>query len=394
MRFGGGLIAIFAVACGLAVGNIYYAQPLLEAIGAGFSVGHAQAAFVVTVTQIGYAFGLLALVPLGDLVENRRLILTILVGTVVSLVCAGVAPNFACFLAASLAIGVSSVVAQVLVPLAANLAPAAERGRVVGQVMSGLILGILFARALAGFISGVAGWRAVYLVSAVMLTLTLVVLARALPVRRPAYPDGYLALMRSLVTIFRREPVLRRRVVYQSAMFGLFSAFWTTITFHLSAAPFHLSTTWIGAFALVGAAGALVAPLAGRLGDGGYGRWVSGAAFCIAAFGFALALVPDRLWTLALAAVAIDVAVQASLVSGQQAIYALDPAARGRLNTLYIGLFFFGGAAGSWLGSVAYERAGWSGVVALGVALPLAALLYWCTERPARARGLQNEGAR
>jgi predicted MFS family arabinose efflux permease len=373
-------IAVFAIACGLAVGNLYYAQPLLEAIGATFHVGETPAALVVTITQIGYAFGLLALVPLGDLVENRRLIVTILSATVVALACAALAPNFASFLVASLAIGITSVVAQVLVPLAANLAPAESRGRVVGQVMSGLIAGILLARAFAGGIAEVAGWRAVYGVSAVLCAATIVVLARVVPLRRPAYAEGYGALMRSLVTLFRREPVLRRRIVYQAAMFAVFSAFWTTVTFRLAAAPFHLGTGWIGAFALVGAAGAAIAPVAGRLGDAGHGRVVSGLAFAVAAVAFALALVPGNIVTLALAAVAFDVAVQASLVTGQQAIYALDPAARGRLNTLYIGLFFLGGAAGSAGSSAAYARAGWPGVVTIGIVLPLLALAYWSTE--------------
>ena len=380
----GGTIAIFAIACGLAVGNIYYAQPLLETIGATFGVGDTTAGFVVTVTQIGYACGLLALVPLGDLIENRRLILTIMACTTAALVAAAAAPAFAFFLAASLAIGVTSVVAQVLVPLAANLAPPEARGRVVGQVMSGLILGILLARAVAGFVSGVAGWRSVYVLSAVLLALTIAVLARVLPRRVPDYPHGYGALMRSLVTIFRREPVLRRRVIYQSAMFAIFSAFWTTITFRLASPPFGLGETWIGAFALVGAAGALIAPVAGRLGDAGYGRPLSGATFLVAAGGFALTLVPGRIWTLACGAVAIDLAVQASLVTGQQAIYALDAAARSRLNTLYVGLFFFGGAAGSAASTLLYARAGWPGVVALGTGLPLAAFAYWLFEKPAR----------
>jgi predicted MFS family arabinose efflux permease len=321
-------------------------------------------------------------VPLGDLVENRRLILTILAGTVLALVAATAAPNYASFLVASLGIGVTSVVAQVLVPLAANLAPPEARGRVVGQVMSGLIAGILLARAFAGFVSGIAGWRAIYGLSAVLMLATIGVLARVVSVREPAYAGTYASLMRSLVTIYRAQPVLRRRIAYQAAMFGAFSAFWTTVTFRLVAAPFHFTEPEIGAFALVGASGALVAPVAGRLDDAGHGRAITGAAFCIAAAAFALAWIPGNIWTLALAGIGIDVAVQTTLVAGQGAIYALDPAARNRLNTLYVGLFFFGGAAGSALSSIAYARAGWPGVVALGVALPVAALLFWFSEVP------------
>ena len=318
--------------------------------------------------------------PLGDLLENRRLVLTILAGTVASLVVAAFAPTFAAFLLASLAIGATSVVAQVLVPFAAHLAPEASRGRVVGQVMSGLLGGILLARALAGVIAGFAGWRNVYVVSAILLALTIVVLAIVMPRRTPSFAGGYRTLMTSLVAIFRAEPVLRRRAAYQACMFAAFSAFWTCVTFVLSAEPYRLSETQIGLFALAGALGALVAPVAGRLGDAGMGRAASGGAFAIGAAGFAATLLPFGLWSLAGGAIFIDVAVQASLVLGQQAIYALDPEQRGRLNTVYVALFFLGGAAGSALGSAMYERARWPGVVALGVALPLGALAIWFSE--------------
>lgn len=378
-----GLIAIFALACGLAVGNLYYAQPLLDTIGRTFGIGEAAAGLIVTVTQLGYAAGLVLLVPLGDLFENRRLVATILFGTVLALVAAALAPSFGWFLGASLAIGVTSVVAQVLVPFAASLAPAETRGRVVGQVMSGLLTGILLARAVAGIISNAAGWRAVYVISAVMLAAMIVVLYRVLPDRRPNLAVGYGALIASLARIYAREPVLRRRAAYQAAMFGSFSAFWTSITFLLSGAPFHLSPLWIGMFALAGAAGALIAPVAGHLGDGGHERWATGLSFVVASGGFLLTILADRMWALVAGAILIDLGVQTTLILGQQAIYALNPAERSRLNTAYVATLFIGGAVGSAVSGITYAHAGWLGVAVFGAALPAAALAYWLTDRRA-----------
>ncbi len=379
----GALIVLFAVACGLAVANLYYAQPLLETIGHDFGVGEATAGLIVTVSQLGYALGLLLVAPLGDLFENRRLIVTIMAGTVLALLAGACAPTFGAFIGASLAIGITSVVAQILVPLAAHLAPAQTRGRVVGQVMSGLLTGILLARAAAGIISGAIGWRAVYEISAALLVVLIVVLYRALPTRQPDFARGYGALLTSLVRIYRTEPILRRRAAYQSAMFGCFSAFWTSITFLLAGSHFHLSETWIGVFALAGSVSAVFAPIAGRLGDSGHERVSTGIAFLIAAGGFALTLLQTNIWALISGAILIDLAVQTSLVLGQRAIFALNPAERSRLNTLFMATFFVGGAIASAVAAALYAHFGWIGVACFGVALPLAAFGLWLTERTA-----------
>ena len=376
----GATIAVFAVACGLAVGNLYYAQPLLDTIGRAFGVTEAGASLIVTVTQLGYAAGLLFIAPLGDLLENRRLIATVLGGTVIALLAAAAAPTFGAFIVASLGIGVTSVAAQILVPFAAHLAPAQRRGRIVGQVMSGLLMGILLARAAAGVISGALGWRAVYLISAGLLVLTIAVLLRTLPRRQPAFAHGYGELVASLGRIFREQPILRRRAAYQSAMFGTFSVFWTSVTFLLAGPAFHFSQTQIGVFALAGAAGALFAPIAGRLGDGGHERIVTGGAFLAAAAAFALTLLQRQMWALVCGAIVLDLAVQTTLVLGQRAIYSLDPAARSRLNTLYIATFFCGGAAGSAAAGFVYAHAGWAGSVAIGAVLPLAAFVLWLAD--------------
>lgn len=385
--FSGGMILMFALACGLTAGSLYYAQPLLETLGRQFNVGEAATGLIVTITQLGYAAGLVLIAPLGDLLENRRLIAIVLSGTVLASLAAAFATSFPMFLAASLAIGVTAVVAQVLVPFAGHLAPPENRGRVVGQVVSGLLMGVLLARAAAGILSGAVGWRAVYFISAALLTLTIAVLLRVLPRRQPTFALGYFALVGSLGRIFATEPILRRRAATQSCMFAAFSAFWTSITFLLAGPHYHLSQTGIGLFALAGAAGALFAPVAGRLGDSGHERTATGCAYALAAGAFALTLVQTQIWALVSGAIFLDLAVQTTLVLGQRAIYALDPAARSRLNTIYIATFFCGGAVGSAISGMAYARAGWLGVALFGTLLPIGALLIWLTDRqPARAQ--------
>jgi predicted MFS family arabinose efflux permease len=382
-----GLVLLFAISCGLAVGNIYYAQPLLETLGRDFHASHSLVGLIVTMTQIGYATGLLLIVPLGDLIENKKLVMLVFCGTIASLLLAGFAPGIRLFFLASLLIGITSVVAQVLIPLAAALTPPARRGQVVGQIMSGLLLGILFARALSGFVAGAFGWRTVYFASAALLLALIAVLAKTLPARKPSFAGTYGELLRSLYHIFRNEPVLRRRAAYQTAMFASFSSFWTTITFLLTGPTFHFTQTQIGFFALAGAAGAIVAPLAGRLGDRGYQRPATGVAFVVAIVGYLITFHAAHWWVLVVAAIVIDAAVQTTLVCGQQLIYNLHPEQRSRLNTLFIAAFFVGGAAGSAIASWAYDRVGWNAVIIIGVALALSAAAYWLTE-PNPKRGV------
>lgn len=375
------LIVVFAAACGLSVANLYYAQPLIGTIASAFHVGQSSVGVAVTVTQLGYAAGLVLVVPLGDLIENRRLITVVMSVAVVALLAAASMTTLPGFFAAALAIGLTAVAAQIVVPFAAHLAQPESRGRVVGQVMSGLLAGIVLARVVAGIISGIAGWRAVYIFSAVLLAVMVVILRRSLPVRQPESVGTYRSLITSLGRIYLREPVLRRRAFYQAAMFGTFSVFWTGITFLLSRAPFDFSTTELGVFAIAGVLGVFMAPLAGRLGDKGHERWLTGAAFLLAAGSFAVTLLQKELWALVFGALFIDLAVQTTLVLGQRAIYALNPLERSRLNTLYIATFFVGGAIGSAGAGIVFARYGWPGVVTLGAAFPLAAFLFSLTER-------------
>ncbi|WP_406433425.1 MFS transporter [Streptomyces sp. NBC_01589] len=383
----GRLVALMAVASGMTVANLYYAQPLLSALSDVFHTSTATAGGLITLTQIGYVIGMLFLVPLGDRLEKRNLITALLTVTTLALVAAGLATSFPMLLIASLISGATSVVAQILVPFAASLAPDHARGRIVGRVMSGLLTGILLSRTLSSLVSDLAGWRVVFLGSAGLMAILGVALRAALPKHAPTTSIPYHHVLRSTVGLVRKHPALLRRGLYQAAMFGAFSAFWTTVSFVLTGPGFHYSPVGVGVFALVGAAGAAVAPFAGHWADRGLVRPMTGAAFVVAALAFALAgLGRHSVVLIALAAILIDMAVQATLILGQHTVYQLDPAARARLNSAFIAMFFVGGAAGSQLGSVVFHAAGWPGLTVLGAVLPLVALVYWASE-PGRRQG-------
>jgi predicted MFS family arabinose efflux permease len=390
------LTLVLAAACGLSVANIYYSQPLLELIAHSYHTGQGSAAIVVTATQVGYAVGLIFLMPLGDLLENRRLSSYTLLGTAVAAALAGLSPNLASFLVLSVLIGVTSVVAQILIPLAAHLAPEAQRGQFVGRVMSGLLLGILLARTVSSLLAAAWGWRSVYLVSAALMLAMAAALLRLLPRHRPAGSGSaasYPQLLRSVATLARTEPALRRRAASQALMFATFSAFWTSITFELIRAH-HLSQTGIAVFALVGAAGALAAPLAGRVADLGHGHLGSGVAFALAVAAMAAAgLLAGNLLLLAAAAVVLDLAVQGHQILSQHEIYGLRPDARARINTVFMGTVFLGGAAGSAASAVVYQRYGWSGTAWLGVVLATAGFLLWSSAGLLRHRTAATVGS-
>ncbi len=386
----GGLILLLAGAAGLIVANVYYPQPLVGPISVALGLSPQSAGLVVTLTQIGYAIGLLLLVPLGDLLENRRLILSATALATVALVVAALSHRAATFLAATFVIGLGSVAVQILVPLAAHLAPPAQRGRAVGEVMSGLMLGIMLARPAASIITYASTWHAVFWISAALMIALCVVLRLALPRRRPTIRLSYLALLRSMASLALRTPVLQRRALYHAALFGAFSLFWTTAPLQL-AQVFHLSQAGIALFALAGVAGAVSAPIAGRLADRGWTRPATGLAMIAVAAAFLLGrlglgvgpLHTKTLGVLALTATAIllDFGVTANLVLGQRAIFMLGDETRSRLNGLYMATFFAGGAACSALGGWAFAEGGWSLTMWVGLALPLLAVSFYLTER-------------
>ncbi len=352
------VVVVLAVACGLAVANLYYAQPLLVPIARTFGVRPGTASVVLVVTQVGYAAGMVLLAPLGDLLENRRLSARVLLASAVALTVAATAPSLQVFVAAMLAVGMTSVVAQILVPLVAHLAPDERRGQLVGRVMTGLLLGILLARTASSLLTSAFGWRAVYALSAALMLLLSLALTRLLPQRRPAAGPGYGGLLVSMLALVREEQVLRRRAVYQSLMFASFSVFWTAIAGEL-VQRHGFGQTQIGLFALVGAAGAAAAPVAGWLGDHGHSTAATGASMALAAAALLLAaLLPGSITALAVAAVGLDCAVQTSLVLGQRAIYSTRPEARSRMNTIFITTFFLGGALGSALAGALFAAYG------------------------------------
>jgi predicted MFS family arabinose efflux permease len=305
-----------------------------------------------------------------------------------ALVLAAVAPSGPLFLLACLLIGLLSVAAQMLVPIAAHLAPDASRGRMVGNVMSGLLAGIMLARPVSSLIASAFGWRAVFFASAAAIAALAVVMRALLPARRPNADHHYFALIGSLWTLFRQTPILRRRAAYQAFLFAAFSLFWTAVPLELAGPTFDLSQRGIGFFALAGAAGAISAPIAGRLADRGWTRIVTGFSMAIIAVSFLLAQLggAGSLAALVAAGLLIDGAVQANQVVGQRAIYALGAEARSRLNGLYVALFFIGGAAGSAIASLVYALGGWRWICWIGCAFPVAALALFATEFAGQAR--------
>jgi predicted MFS family arabinose efflux permease len=374
---------VFAAACGLIVANLYFAQPLAGEIGRTLGLRAESIGLIVTVTQLGYAVGLVLLVPLGDLVENRRLISSTLVGAALGLAMMALAPSGAVFLGAAFALGLGSVAAQILVPFAAQLAPEASRGRVVGNVMSGLMVGILLARPVASMTADLWGWRAVFGTSAVVTAILSAGLSRGLPERHPGAGLDYAGILRSLFTLLAGTPVLQRRAAYQACLFGAFSLFWTAVPLLLEGPSFHLTQRGIALFALAGAGGAAIAPVAGRLADRGLTRRYSGLfmAAVLAAFGLAwLGAARTSIPLLVVAAIVLDLGVAANLVLGQRAIFSLAAGIRSRLNGLFIAIFFLGGAAGSAFAGVALARGGWPAVTALGAGFAGVCLLIYGSE--------------
>lgn len=382
------MMVVLAAACGLIVANLYYSQTLVGPISSALGLPSGAAGLIVTLTQIGYVAGLLFIVPLSDKIENRRLIVTALAVVVLALILAAVSTESMLFLTAALLIGSGSVVAQILVPLAAALSSEEQRGRVVGNVMSGLLLGIMLARPISSLVAGLWGWRTIFVLSAVGMALLALWLARVLPKRNPESTLTYIQLVASLMELFKKNPILRRRAFYQACLFGSFSLFWTTVPLRL-ADEYGMSQQGIALFALVGVAGAIAAPIAGRLADKGLTRTITLGAIVTAVVSFLLIalLHNNSLFTLVLlfvVAVTLDMAVSGNLVASQRIIFSLGNEARGRLNGLFMAIFFIGGAVGSSLGGLTYAHGGWVSSASIGVALPFIAFLYFLTERKSR----------
>jgi predicted MFS family arabinose efflux permease len=376
---------LLALSCGLIVANIYYAQPLVGPIATELGLSPQAAGLVMTMTQLGYGVGLFLVVPLGDLIENRRLAVSVLALCAVALAIAAYSTHPFPFFAAALCVGLGSVAVQILLPYAGHLSPEHIRGRVIGNIMTGLMLGIMLARPLSSFVASVSSWHAVYAMSAAIMVLLALLLRQTLPVRKPQARLGYGALLASMLHLARDTPMLRRRALYQAGLFGAFNLFWTTVPLVLAGPAFQMSQTGIALFALVGAAGAISAPIAGRLADRGWTRPATAVALLLTTGGFALTLLaapgsPLSLAAFVAAAIAIDFGVQGNVVLGYRALFMLGAEQRSRLNGLYMTTFFLAGAAGSAIGAWAYVHGGWTLAAWIGGLLPMLALIYLATE--------------
>ncbi|MDA1544160.1 MULTISPECIES: MFS transporter [unclassified Bacillus cereus group] len=381
-----GLIILLATACGIIVANLYYAQPLIGLISNEIGLSNSSAGLIVTLTQIGYVVGLLFLVPLGDIVENKKLILILLFLSAFALISMVFVKSATLLLIASFFIGLGSVAAQVLVPLVSYLSSENARGRVVGNVMSGLLLGIMLARPISSLVADMWGWNAIFALSAIVIIILAFVLSKVLPTRKPKAKTNYIALLNSMWQLLRTTPILRRRAIYHACVFGAFSLFWTTVPLLLSSPAFHFSQTAIALYALVGITGAIAAPIGGRLADLGWTRPATGIALTVVIISLILPLFiqsssPFGIAVLVIAAILLDMGVSANLVLSQRLIFSLSPEIRSRLNGLFMAIFFLGGAVGSFIGGWAYALGGWNLTLWIGIAFPTIALLYFAREK-------------
>jgi predicted MFS family arabinose efflux permease len=378
------ILLLMSISAGVVVANLYYNQPLLELMARSFKTAPRWIGLVPTLTQIGYAVGMLLFIPLGDVADRRQLILTMSVLSIGALIATALAPSFAVLAIASLAVGVFSIVPQLLVPLAAYLARAEERGRAVGDVMSGLLIGILVARTVAGSVGQYLGWRAMYWVAAALMALITIAMGLMLPRVRGETDHSYLALQRSLLSLIKTEPVLREAAFVGAMLFGTFSAFWATLVFLVSNPPYHYGSQVAGLFGLVGVAGAAAAPIAGRMADKRDRRANLRAAIIIVTVAFLVLLLwPHKLWGLVVGVILLDAGVQSGQVTNQSRIYSLTPEAHNRLNTVYMVTYFVGGALGSAMGTFAWDHWRWTGVAATGLILCTAAMAPMIRRRQA-----------
>ncbi len=383
-------VGLLSFSVGAIVANIYYVQPLLAEMAREFGVSANRIGLVAMLTQAGTALGMAIFVPLGDNCERRSLLTWLLASACAALCCVAAAPNLILLSAASFAVGACGAAVHVLVPWAAHLAPERDRGKVVGTVFSGLLMGILLARTFSGFAGALFGWRAVYGIAAAVMLSLLFLLRSKLPSTPAEHALPWIDLMRSIGRLVRQHAALRESTFIGAAMFCAFSAFWTTLSFFLQTRPYRYGPSVAGLFGLVGAAGALCAPVAGRLTDKRGPRLTILLALLASAAAFVLmAWKGTSLFWLIVGVILLDAGVQSGHVANQTRIYSLEPAARSRLNTVYMFCYFVGGAAGSYFGAICWSAAGWIGVCALATgALASAAVVYFVmrSQTPARKK--------
>ena len=373
---------LFAVASGAAVGNLYWAQPLLDFIAQDLHASAGTAGWLVTATQVGYAAGILFIVPLGDVRNRRRLVPVMMLCAAVALTLCALAPSMGLLLLAITVLGITTVAGQLLAPLAGDLADEADRGRVVGIVVSGILTGILVSRTISGVVADAAGWRTIFAAAAAADVLFAILLYRAIPDQAPKTSMPYPTLIASVGEVVRRERTVRWTLVLGSTGFCVFTLFWTSLTFLLSGPPFRYPVSVIGLFGLAGLAGAVAAQRAGRLHDRGWSLPVTGAAWALALVAFVVAdLAAHSVILLLVAIVLLDIAVQALNILNQTRLFAVSEEARSRLNTAFVTSNFIGGAIGSGAATVLWSAGGWTAVTVAGAALCTFALAVWTAGR-------------
>jgi predicted MFS family arabinose efflux permease len=371
-----GTLALLSIAAGFGAANLYYAQPLAEAIARDFHTTASGVSSALVGAQLGYATGMLLLVPLGDVRERRGVIVTTALAAAVALLGFAAAPSLALLTIASVLVGIGASIAQMIVPFAVGLAPPDQRGRVVGTVMGGLLAGILLSRTVSGTLGAVIGWRLVFVAAAGVMAMLAGVLRLALPAVPPTAALRYRALLASLVAIARREPVLRGRCVVGGLGFASFSVFWSTIAFHIAHSPIHGGSTTAGLLGVLGLTGIVVAPVSARLAMRVPPAGVNLAALVIIAASFAVfAAVPDSLVAIGIGVVLLDAGTQANQLTNQTVIYGLAPDERSRINAIYMVTYFLGGALGTAVAAQAWQRGGWPAVCVAGGAFALLAML-------------------
>ncbi|MBD1846804.1 MFS transporter [Cyanobacteria bacterium FACHB-63] len=382
-----------AIASGATVANLYYNQPLLAKIAQQFEVSAAEVGTIPMLTQIGYAVGMLLIAPLGDRVERRRLIVIMTGCTAIALLIAALSTNLVALSLASFAIGLSAVSAQILVPFAAQLCKPEQRGRVVGMVMSGLFIGILVARTVSGLVGQALGWQAMYGVASGVMVLLAIVLTNQLPRYQSDLTLAYPALLRSMLNLIQREPILQASSWIGAMSFGAFSAFWSTLAFLLEQPPYRYGSDVAGLFGLVGVVGALAATIVGKIADRRSPSFTLKIGILTTTTSFLVFwALGKQLGGLVVGVILLDLGVQTTQISNQATLYSLPAEIHNRLNALYITLYFVGGAVGSYLGAYAWNRFQWSGVCAIGFGMMLlaGAGLYWRQQHPKREKATRG----
>lgn len=369
------LISIMAITCGLTVANLYYIQPLLGDMAKSFNVHEVSVGSAAMLTQIGYAVGMIFILPLGDIKERKNLITIMLLFSVISLFTMAFSQNIYMLIISSFAVGFTSIIPQLIIPLAAQLSNPNERGKIIGTVMSGLLIGILVSRTISGLIGSHFGWRVVYIVAAIMMIILTLVLRKVIPITNPISEVRYFDLLKSLPKLIKNEPILREASLNGALMFAAFSAFWTALTFLLESPHYNMGSQAAGLLGLVGIVGALAAPLVGKLADKKGSRYVIGICIIIVSLSYILFLILGfKMIGLIIGVILLDLGVQSSNISNQARVHSMNEEKRNRINTVYMVSFFLGGSLGSFLGSSAYSNFGWVGVCIFGIITQIIAL--------------------